>query len=251
MQDHAIGLGHNNPPAAVVAPSWFAGRRALIRRRKRDVETAGRAHENEWVLIFERCTPPEIDELMGWTGGDDTLATEVRLTFATRAEAVAYAERQGLEFDAESEPARVSQVKLVPPRLWNRAPASPGGRPLGAPLLNSPKQAQNDGGHRRAGLPDLERALINPAAVFAGPEEVVDHPRLMRECKREILRRWAWDEHLKEVAAAEGMAEGEPSRLDEVKAALLRLGETWRPGPSAPAAAVIPCQQTELELVAA
>jgi len=73
----------------------------------------------------------------------------------------------------------------------------------------------------------------------------------MRECKREILRRWALDKHLKEVAAAEGMAEGEPSRLDEVKAALLRLGETWRPKPFAPAAAVDPYQQDELELVAA
>jgi ETC complex I subunit conserved region len=251
MQDYAIGLGHNNPPAAAVTPSWLAGRRAIIRRRKRPVETAGRAHENEWVLTFERCTPPEIDVLMGWTGGDDTLATEVRLTFATRAEAVAYAERQGLAYDAEPEPARVSQVRPVQHWRWDRAPASSWGRPLGVPLRNSPRQAQNDGGHQRAGLPDLERALINPAAVFAGPEEVVGHPRLMRECKREILRRWAWDEHLKEVAAAEGMSEGEPSRLDEVKAALLRLGETWRPKPFAPAAAVVPCQQGELELVAA
>jgi len=113
MQDHAIGLGHNNPPTAAVAPSWLAGRRAIIRRRKRPVETAGRARENEWVLTFERCTPPEIEPLMGWTGGDDTLATEVRLAFATRAQAVAYAERQGLAYDAEPEPAQVSLGKPV------------------------------------------------------------------------------------------------------------------------------------------
>lgn len=251
MQDHAIGIGHNNPPAAVVAPPGLADRRALIRRRKRDVETAGRAHENEWVLTFERGTPPEIDELMGWTGGDDTLANEVRLTFATRAEAVAYAERQGLEYDAEPEPTRVSRVSLVPPRQWNRRSAPPWGRPLGAPPRLSPTQARDDGRRGRADLPDLERALINPAAVFAGPEEVLDHPRLMSGCKREILRRWAWDEYLKEVAAAEGMSEGEPSRLDEVKAALLRLGETWRAKPFAPAAAVVPCQQDKAELVAA
>jgi hypothetical protein len=251
MQDHVIGIGHNNPPAAVVAPPWLAGRRALIRRRKRDVETAGRAHENAWVLTFERCTPPEIDDLMGWTGGDDTLANEVRLTFATRAEAVAYAERQGLEYDAEPEPARVIQVTLVPPWQWNRRPAPPWGRPLGAPPRLPPTQARDDGRRGRAGLPDLERALINPAAVFAGPEEVLDHPRLMRECKREILRRWAWDEYLKEVAEAEGMSEGEPSRLNEVKAALLRLGETWRPKPFAPAAAVVWYQHGEEEFAAA
>jgi hypothetical protein len=87
-------------------------------------------------------------------------------------------------------------------------------------------------------LPDLERALINPAAVFPTPSTVRDHPRLLPSCKCEILRRWAWDEYLKEVAAAEGMAEGEPSRLDAVKAALLALGERWRPDPGAPAAAI-------------
>ncbi len=87
-------------------------------------------------------------------------------------------------------------------------------------------------------LPDLERALLNPAAVFDAPGAVLAHPRLLRACKREILRRWAWDEYLKDVAAAEGMAEGEPSRLDAVKAALLALDETWRPDPAAPAAAV-------------
>jgi hypothetical protein len=249
MQALAIGIGHNNPPAAVVAPPWLAGRRALIRRRKRDVETASRARENEWVLTFERYTPPEIDELMGWTGGDDTLASEVRLTFATRAEAVAYAERQGLEYEAEPEPARVSRVTLVPPWQWNRRPAPPWGRPLGAPPRLPPTQAREV--EARAGLPDLERAVINPAAVFAGPEEVLDYPRLMSGCKREILRRWAWDEYLKDVAAGEGMSEGEPSRLEEVKAALLRLGETWRPKPFAPAAAVVPYQQGKVELVAA
>lgn len=86
--------------------------------------------------------------------------------------------------------------------------------------------------------PDWERALLNPAAVFGTVRAVLDHPRLMRGFKREILRRWAWDEHLKEVAAAEGMAAGEPSCLDEVRAALLSLDAAWRPKPTAPAAAI-------------
>ena len=90
----------------------------------------------------------------------------------------------------------------------------------------------------QAELPDLERAFVNPAAAFYAPQMVLNHPRLMAGCKREILRRWAWDEYLKEVAASEGMAEGEPSRLDEVKAALLSMDEVWRPKPSAPAAGV-------------
>ncbi|MGV7032329.1 NADH dehydrogenase ubiquinone Fe-S protein 4 [Methylobacterium symbioticum] len=236
MQDHVIGIGHNNPPASVVAPPWLAGRRAVIRRRGRPVGTAGRAHADEWILVFERSTPPEIDDLMGWTGGSDTLATEVRLTFATRAEAIAYAERQGLDYGIEPEPARPASVTLVPPWQWNRRPAPPSGRAIKAAPRRQAVDAQVEGSHERGGLPDLERALVNPAAVFATPRDVLNHPRLMNGCKREILRRWAWDEYLKELASAEGMPEGEPSRLDEVKAALLCLEEQWRPKPFAPAA---------------
>jgi hypothetical protein len=103
---------------------------------------------------------------------------------------------------------------------------------------------------RRGGLPDMERALLNPAAAFAMPEDVLRQNRLLPGCKREILRRWAWDEYLKEVAAGEGMAEGEPSRLDAVKRALLSLGETWHPQPSAPSAA-IPVNFPTLEACAA
>ncbi|MBE7244811.1 MAG: ETC complex I subunit [Actinomycetospora chiangmaiensis] len=240
MQDRVIGhpvigLGHNGPPAGLVAASWLAGRRAVIRRRARPVETAGRAHENTWILTFARESPPEIEPLMGWTGGDDTLATEVELTFPTRAEAIAYAERQGLAYSAEPEP-----VTPVGPR-----PVTPAA-PAWQPGRRRPPRGQQPR-PRPDPMPDLERALINPAAVFDDPAAVLDHPRLLPTCKREILRRWAWDEYLKDVAATEGMAEGEPSRLDAVKAALLALGEHWRPHPAAPAAALPAIRETEEE----
>jgi hypothetical protein len=88
-------------------------------------------------------------------------------------------------------------------------------------------------------MPDLERALINPAGVFRLPNEVVLHPLLSLACKREILGRWAWDEYLIEIAQSEGMPEGSPSRLGDVKEALRRLGDEWHPRPSAPAARVL------------
>ncbi|GJE33443.1 NADH dehydrogenase ubiquinone Fe-S protein 4 [Methylobacterium oxalidis] len=235
MQEHMIGIGHNRPPLEVNPAPWLVGARALIRRRERPVETAGRAPEKDWILSFERRAPPELDDLMGWTGGDDTLATQVQLTFATRAQAVAYAERQGLDYFVEPDPVQAAQVKLIPPWQWGRCPRAAFGRGLIAPVRKSDDQGCHSA--ERAQLPDLERAFVNPAAVFRSPADVLEHPRLMRECKREILRRWAWDEHLKEIAAGEGMIEGEPSRLDEVKAALLSLDETWRPKPVAPAAA--------------
>jgi hypothetical protein len=89
------------------------------------------------------------------------------------------------------------------------------------------------------GAPDLERALVHPAGVFAQPDDVLRHPLLPLDCKREILERWAWDEYLVDLAATDGMADGPPSRLGEVRAALVRLGHDWRPHPAAPAAFVV------------
>jgi hypothetical protein len=76
--------------------------------------------------------------------------------------------------------------------------------------------------------PELDRALIDPASVFAAPSEVVHDPSLSMDDKREILRRWAWDEWLLEVEADESPAAGEPSRYDEVKSALLMLDQLER-----------------------
>jgi hypothetical protein len=99
-------------------------------------------------------------------------------------------------------------------------------------------------------LPDLDRAFVNPASVFDSPQEVVRHPLLTIDCKREILVRWAWDEYLVDLADAEGMPEGEPSRLDEVKAALQLVKRERSPDPAAPAACIVPYHWDEIALAA-
>ena len=110
----------------------------------------------------------------------------------------------------------------------------------------------NANGRRREvrDLPDLDRALVTPASVFASPDDVVRHPRLTIDCKREILWRWAWDEYLLDLALADGMPEGEPPRLPEVKAALRRLNIEWNPDPAAPAMPIPRCEQHGLCLAA-
>jgi len=97
---------------------------------------------------------------------------------------------------------------------------------------------------------ELNRALVNPAAVFRSPEGVVRHPLLSLACKREILWRWAWDEYLLDLALADGMPEGEPSQLAEVKAALRHLGQEWTPDPAAPASRPVRNGQHDLSLAA-
>ena len=99
-------------------------------------------------------------------------------------------------------------------------------------------------------LPDLARALLTPASVFASPDDVVRHPRLTIDCKREILWRWAWDEYLLDLALADGMPEGEPPRLPELKAALRLLNIEWSPDPAAPAMPIPQVERQGLCLVA-
>jgi hypothetical protein len=90
-------------------PIWPDGAGAVIARRKRPVATSGQARTGEWVLRFERRTPPFIEPLMGWTGGDDTLV-QIELTFRSRDEAIAYAERQGFLFRVVNDPATLTKA---------------------------------------------------------------------------------------------------------------------------------------------
>jgi hypothetical protein len=54
----------------------------------------------EWVLEFAPARPREIEPLMGWVSGSDTRA-QIRMSFNTLGEAVAYATRSGIPFRIE------------------------------------------------------------------------------------------------------------------------------------------------------
>lgn len=61
---------------------------------------SGRAKTKDWVLEYEvtdRSTP---DPIMGWNGSMDT-RRQVRLTFDTVEEAVAYAQRHGYTYTVQ------------------------------------------------------------------------------------------------------------------------------------------------------
>jgi len=77
----------------------------------------------------------------------------------------------------------------------------------------------------------MDRALVDPAAFFADPEEIVMHPNLSFDKKRELLHRWAFDAYRLEVIGAE-MPRPDRSRLDEVIDALIALEEAAVTGPA-------------------
>jgi len=70
---------------------------------------------------------------------------------------------------------------------------------------------------------DLERALLDPTAVFKVPEDVLQRADLSREQKAAVLRRWAYDARELEVAEDEGTRAGGPDMLDRILRALGQL----------------------------
>ena len=217
-------------PAVATASIFPRDAIARIYRPARSPTTSGKARTKRWVLRFERRTPSVIDPLMGWTGGDDPL-TQVELTFPTRETAIAYAERQGLTYVVEeSHPLGVPQPQRE--RENTRDDQAQAFDELARAIWLWFAWLQLRYGPRNSPKPpDLERALVSPAAVFRAPRDVVDCPDLTCASKREILMRWAWDEQLLQLASDEAMPDGhELSRLDEVKCALLALEEAERDG---------------------
>lgn len=73
---------------------------------------SGRAKTHDWMLEFLPTTARRADALMGWSGGGDT-QTQVKLTFETREEAVAYADRAGLDYEVE-----LPQTRRVKPKAY-------------------------------------------------------------------------------------------------------------------------------------
>ena len=71
--------------------------RARIYRPTKTAMQSGRAQARKWILEYEAATPRRPDPLMGWASAEDTL-NEVQLRFDTRDEAVAFAEKLGLEY---------------------------------------------------------------------------------------------------------------------------------------------------------
>ena len=60
----------------------------------------GLAATREWILEYAPEKPLTIEPLMGWTSSADT-KSQLRLSFATKEEAVAFATRHGIAFCLE------------------------------------------------------------------------------------------------------------------------------------------------------
>jgi len=71
-----------------------------IYRPAKTAMQSGKAGIKRWVLEMEPQIGRFIEPIMGWTGSDDT-KQQLKLRFATKEEAVAYATKRGFEVDVE------------------------------------------------------------------------------------------------------------------------------------------------------
>jgi hypothetical protein len=70
----------------------------------RSAAQSGQA-KDKWVLEYEPEVPRSIEPLMGWTSSTD-MKSQVKLSFDSKDDAVAYAQRNGIAY-------RVEEPKLV------------------------------------------------------------------------------------------------------------------------------------------
>ena len=69
---------------------------ARIYQPTRTAMSSGTAKTKSWVLEYVADRAREVDPLMGWTSSADTQA-QVRLSFDSKAAALAYAEAHGID----------------------------------------------------------------------------------------------------------------------------------------------------------
>lgn len=70
---------------------------ARIYKPAKTAMQSGQGRTERWLLEFEPERPKSIEPLMGYTSSGD-MRQQVRLSFDTREEAIAYAMREGLAY---------------------------------------------------------------------------------------------------------------------------------------------------------
>lgn len=83
---------------------------ARIYRPAKTAMQSGTARTKKWVLEFEPEEAREVEPLMGWTSSRD-MKSQIRMGFAEKEEAVAYARKHGIAFQVFEPKTRKHKAK--------------------------------------------------------------------------------------------------------------------------------------------
>lgn len=86
--------------------------KAQIYQPAKTAMQSGRANTRQWILKYEPREAKRADSLMGWIGSGD-MRGQIRLHFDSKEEAIAYAERNGLAYEA-----RDPKLRRVKPKSY-------------------------------------------------------------------------------------------------------------------------------------
>ena len=84
--------------------------KARIFQKPKNAMQSGRAGTQRWMLEYAPAEARKADPLMGWAGSGDT-QRQLRLSFATRDEAIAYAAKNGIEVEVMPTPVRTLKIQ--------------------------------------------------------------------------------------------------------------------------------------------
>jgi hypothetical protein len=84
---------------------------ARIYKPAKTAMQSGLAKTAYWVLEFELSDAKRTDRLMGWVGSQDMQSDQVRIKFATKDEATAFATKHGLEYQTREPAERAIKPK--------------------------------------------------------------------------------------------------------------------------------------------
>jgi len=75
---------------------------ARIYRPARTAMQSGKGKTKEWLFLYEPAQPKTVEPLMGYTSTGD-MRSQIRLSFESKEQAIAYAERYGIAYLVEEE----------------------------------------------------------------------------------------------------------------------------------------------------
>ncbi|WP_373354739.1 ETC complex I subunit [Pseudoroseicyclus sp. CXY001] len=84
--------------------------RARIYQPARNAMQSGTAKTRQWVLDYVPASARSVDPLMGWTSSSD-MNSQVRLRFDSKEEALAYAERHGIDAVVREPQRRAANIR--------------------------------------------------------------------------------------------------------------------------------------------
>jgi NADH dehydrogenase ubiquinone Fe-S protein 4 len=84
--------------------------KARIFKPSKNAMQSGTGRSKKWNFEYAPERARSLDPLMGWTGSSD-MNSQIRLTFDTKEEAVAYAERNGIDYVVQEPHVRKKRLK--------------------------------------------------------------------------------------------------------------------------------------------